>query len=425
VATKSKYAGVTQFKSGWQYRIKMKINGKPIDTTIKYDSDGNPFMKARDAHEARLAHIEQLRAKPIETASEPSVTLLSDVYENYMQTEANSKAAATLRKQDSMWRNHVEPQFGDRDINSITIVELDKFLYDVYQTHAYGYVEGFLKFFYLLFGHAYRMEVIDVYRYRRMFVDRGTRLQMPKQTQEDYEEDLKGAVVYTDEELRKIENIFKSEDGNLYIAFLLGLYCGLRISECFGLRWSNVDLSAQTITIDRQMQYVNGEIRLCPVKTLTGVRTVLIPNFLYSELCLYEDLQNDKKQKMGNAYRNTERVYDEVKKEWIVGGDFVNRKKNGELLTTNSMKYWSRKIKSETGIDFKYHCLRHTFATRAAAANVPLFKLMALLGHKKVDTTKKYYINIDDEYVVKHTRDLIGKMYDYRDNIAGIKFIIE
>ena len=31
-------------------------------------------------------------------------------------------------------------------------------------------------------------------------------------------------------------------------------------------------------------------------------------------------------------------------KEWLQGSDFVNRKKNGELLTVNSMKYWAKKI---------------------------------------------------------------------------------
>ena len=437
MATKAKYTGVTPCDGGWQYRIKIKLdNGKVVDTKIKKDSDGLPFLTAREAHEARKAHEERLRAKPEESATEPVGALLRDVYENYLKTEAVKKAPATLRKQDSMWRNWVEPQFGDRDINSIKIVELDSFLYDIYKDHAYKYVEGFLKFFYLLFGHADKMEVVDSDRFLKMFVTRGTRLKMPPQTQEDYEEESAGAVVYTDEEIDIIENAFKSEDGNLLLAFHLGLYCGLRISECFALRWRNIDFDNNTITIDRQLLYTDGKLCLSKVKTLKGVRKVLITDSFKEELWFHYSYQKQMIKEKGYEYRNYERVYDQTENRWLEDNekDFVNRKKNGEILTTNSMKYWTRKINpllrkyaedmaalkklANAGIavnvkykEFKYHNLRHTMASRCAMANIPIFVLMQMLGHKKVDTTKKYYINIDDEFVTEHTIKLLGGLY--------------
>lgn len=420
MATKSKYTGVTPFGSGWQYRIKMKDpNGKVVDTRIRQDADGKPFLRARDAYEAKKAHEERIRTTPPETASEPSVTFLSDVYKSYLETEGRQKAAATLRKQDSMWRNYIEDKFGNRDINSISIVELDSFLLDLYQDHAWKYVEGFLKFFYLLFGHAERMDVFDSKRYNKMFVARSTRLSMPTIEQEE-EIKLKSSVSsYTDMELHRIENIFKSEDGNLLMAYYLGLYCGLRISECFALRWSNIDWDKQTLTVERQQHYVDGTVRLTKVKTLTSVRTIIIPDFLFDELTFFYDVQRHTKESMGNSYRDTERVFDEVSKEWIVGGDFINRKKNGELLTVNSMKYWSKKIKKETQIDFHYHALRHTYGTRCAASNMPVHKLMQLLGHKKYDTTQKYYLNTEDPYVVDHTTELLNGLYKNVDQPWG------
>lgn len=440
MAKKPKYAGVTQNEDGsWTYRLKVKLPTRTVDTRIKKDANGRPFLTAKAAYEAKKEHEARLRATPEEDTPKQSESSLRAVYENYLETSGRERAPATLRKQDSMWRNHVEPAFGDRGINSISIVELQNFLYDLYQTHSYKYVEGFLKFFYLLFGHADRMEVIDSERYNRMFVNRNKRLTMPKKSQADAEEDEEPAVVYDDAELRIIEDIFDSEDGNLRTAFYLGLYAGLRISECFGLRWQDIDWAARTIRISRQMHYIDGEIRLCPVKTLTSVRTIIIPKALYEVLESQYSIEAHQKEHMGNSYRNTERVYDEVAKEWLQGADFVNRKKNGELLTVNSMKYWAKKITpalrdhaeslaqiKKIGFpddivpvkykEFKYHNLRHTYASHCAAVNMSMQMLMSMMGHKKLDTTRKYYINTDNASLHERTKKLLDGMYTYNSD---------
>ena len=255
-----------------------------------------------------------------------------------------------------------------------------------------------------------------------MFVNRGTRLNMPKMSQADHEDMEEGAVVYTDDQLSLMEHIFKSEDGNLLTAFYLGVYCGLRISECFGLRWECVDWKDGTITVNRQMQYHDGVIKLCAVKTLTSVRKVMMPSFLQDHLDgLYQE-QRENMARYGRAYRNTERVYDEVRKVWIEGGDFINRKTNGELLTVNSMKYWSKKIKEKENIDFLYHNLRHTYATNCALNNVNLQWLMSALGHKKIETTRRYYINADNETLRKKTLRIIDEMYDFHDRMVEFDY---
>ena len=412
----AKYTGVTQNKDGsWTYRLKIKLpNGKVIDTRIKKDERGNPFLTARAAHEARKEHEASIRANPEDHSSKRQEITLADVYENYMKTEAKDKAPATLRKQNSMWENHVSKKFGSCPVNSITIIDLSIYLQELYREYSYMYVQGFLRFFYLLFGHADRMEVIEPTRYMRMFVARGTRLEMPKMTQADYEESEEGARVYSDPEIKTIEKIFMSEDGNLLTAFYIGLYCGLRISECFALRWESIDWENRLITVNRQMHYEDGIIKLCAVKTLTSVRKVVIPDFLLDHLDSWYHDQHRFKCAYGNGYRDTERVYDEVKDIWIIGGDFINRKKNGELLTVNSMKYWAKKIKAEAQIDFHFHDLRHTYATTCAINNVNMQMLMTMLGHKKLDTTRKYYIDTDNETLHKRTMAILNSMYIYQ-----------
>ena len=108
-------------------------------------------------------------------------------------------------------------------------------------------------------------------------------------------------------------------------------------------------------------------------------------------------------------------------KEEITEGDFINRKANGELLTVNSMKYWSKKIKAELGWDFKFHNLRHTYASNCAANNMNLQMLMEMMGHKKLETTKKYYISTNNPDLIKRTVDLLNTIYKSPDEIDTIE----
>ena len=59
-------------------------------------------------------------------------------------------------------------------------------------------------------------------------------------------------VTFSDEQMIILSEYFK--DTNAEIAFMLGKYCGLRINECYGLKWCNVDFDNDIIKIDRQMQ---------------------------------------------------------------------------------------------------------------------------------------------------------------------------
>ncbi len=420
----NKYKGVFQKADGaWYYRIKLKVDGQLVDTKIRRDENDMPFMTARAAYEAKLKHEAKLKTGEVALPKPKVKTTVGYIYETYMaSSEAKQKAPATLTKQRSMWKNHVGPKFAETDINSILITDLDNFLFEMYQGHSYAYTEGFLKFFYLLFGYAYKLELIDGDKYYRMFGDGKTRLSMPVKEQADIEDELEGAEVYDDDQLALIHKIFQSENGNLLPAFYLGLYCGLRISEVFALRWSNINWEEGTITVNRQMHNVGGKITLSKVKTMTAIRSVIMPSFLHDYLDGLFQQRRKEQADAGDFYKATERVYDEVSKEWLVGGDFINRKANGELLTVNSMKYWSKKIKAEVEIDFKFHNLRHTYATQCAFANMNMMLLMQMLGHKKLDTTKKYYLRIDAEKYRDRVLKTLDGLYDFQGRMPLYKF---
>lgn len=406
-----KYPGVTKTDGGsYKYRIKKKINGKPVDICRGFDEiTGEKFLKASDAYDAKVRHEQRLK----ETTPAPRKTATVDeIYALYKQSaDGKSKADGTIRKQDSIMRIHISPEFGSRDINSITIAELETYLWTKYQHLSYRFVEGHLKQWYLLFGVADKHELVDKDRYYRMFVNRGTKLGMPKKTQADEEDDLRGAATYSDEELLIMKTIFQR--GNLYTAYMLGIYTGVRVSECFGLRWSDIEWGERRIRVSRQMQYTQGRITLTAVKTITSVRTVPMCKELEEVLIQAYEQQVKDRERLGEAWRGTEKVYDTVTKQWIQGADFVNRKPNGELLTVNSLKFWTKEISDKAEIEFKYHWLRHTFASNCAASNISVLLLQTWMGHKKLDTTQKYYIDLQsNRAMMDKALDTVSGMYD-------------
>ena len=112
---------------------------------------------------------------------------------------------------------------------------------------------------------------------------------------------------------------------------MLGRYCGLRINECYGLKWSNVDLEAGTITIDRQMQYQDGLIKLVTVKTRSGRRTI----YMNDKLKVYfQDLawrRAEDAVKFAAVREQKQRFIDGLDGSKISSTELVNCLPNGQI----------------------------------------------------------------------------------------------
>lgn len=426
---KNNDVGLFQLKNGnWAYRITITHNGKRKDTTYRRDENGNPFTRKIDAKKAREEKILQMR-KPQSTKTFTDCKL-GEMWDCYIEKIAPGKAPSTVRKYTSIWTQHIQKEFGDTLISEITVSDMNSYLQELYNSGlSYKYVEGFLKLFYQLFGIAYGEERIDPLRYTRMFIDKGTKLKMPKMSQDDYE-NYEKIKTYDSYEISQINKIF--EGGNCYTAFLLGYMCGLRIAETFGLFWDDYNWTTHQLTVCRQMTYEEGCFCLRPVKTLKSSRVIDVPDFLHKHLL--EKIRQQKRHPSKEfLIRKNEIVLDKTKNKNIVkiqGGDFINRKANGQLLTINSIKYYSKKIKAETGIDFNYHALRKTHLTFLANQNIPAIEVMNRAGHKKFETTMKYYVNQSEESRKQLLNALNNismeeREVEWPDEYGGIKLIKE
>jgi len=128
----------------------------------------------------------------------------------------------------------------------------------------------------------------------------------------------------------------------------VAVHTGMRRGEILGLRWDRVDLEQRIITV---IDTKNGERKDIPMDET--VRTLL---------------------------QGLER-----KEEYV----FSNAK--GKPFDKMTIHFAFHKAMKQTGItDFRFHDLRHTFASNLVMAGVKIEKVQKLMGHKLLTMTQRY-----------------------------------
>lgn len=139
---------------------------------------------------------------------------------------------------------------------------------------------------------------------------------------------------------------------------------GCRFRECLDLTWDQVDLKQRYF----DGEPVPGVVYIYASKT-NNERTIPLTDRLYemlrsavpflTEPWVFIQLTGNKRYKAGRAAR-------------------VVRK---ELVT---------RVIPQTGVNFTFHELRHTFITRLVSQGVDIASVKYLAGHKKISTTQVY-----------------------------------
>src|SRR5579884_567548 len=149
---------------------------------------------------------------------------------------------------------------------------------------------------------------------------------------------LRGENAEEDRLRRAIRKLHPSREPE----FDLALHTGMRRGEQYGLAWQHVDFERKIITIPKAK---HGEKRHLPINSVAA-------NALFRLKA-----------------RGEQRV--------------CHRGRDGRT--------WFGECVAEAGIeDFRWHDLRHTFASRLVMAGVDLVTVKELMGHKSIQTTMRY-----------------------------------
>lgn len=174
------------------------------------------------------------------------------------------------------------------------------------------------------------------------------------------------------------------------MGILTALYTGVRMGELLGIMWSDIDFGRKTISISRQVSRLHdyspnaqAKTRLGvqnDTKTKTSMRVISMSNNLTERLLQYKTEQDEHIKKWGMAYNNL---------------DMVFAREDGFYIDPSTFRDKYIKKLSEAGLkQYTFHALRHTFATRALEAGIPVKVVSKILGHASVQITMDTYQHV-------------------------------
>ena len=194
-----------------------------------------------------------------------------------------------------------------------------------------------------------------------------------------------------------------AKDDPLYPAFVLLLTYGLRRGEVLGLRWRDIDEDDGEIRVRQQIQRVNGELRLGPVKTSAGRRDLPLLTVASDALGIRRGAQATDQDKLGPAWQDNGLV-------------FTTR--TGRPVEPRNLVRSFRRICDDNKLRvIAVHHLRHTTATLLKNLGVPARDAQIILGHSRLAVTLEIYTHEDR----RAHREALGKISDAlrRDGQSG------
>lgn len=175
-------------------------------------------------------------------------------------------------------------------------------------------------------------------------------------------------------------------------AAFLALHASLRVGECCGLLWSNVDLHRNVIHITQAVGLASGGAYLKQTKNASSTRTVDITEDLAAKLKERREAMHAELRSVGVLM--SEEQFNKLYVCGSIAGDMPNPQVMGRKWTAIAEAF---NIIGTEGKRASFHTLRHGFATVGIASGVDVASVAAQMGHATVSQTLNTYTSATAE----------------------------
>lgn len=184
--------------------------------------------------------------------------------------------------------------------------------------------------------------------------------------------------ILSNKEKQKLEKYCIEQNSLKSLGILICLNTGLRVGEVCALRWENIDFESKKIHIEKTIERIYSKeenktiVIIDTPKSITSVRTIPINSKLYNIL----------KQIRGKSKKT----------------DFVLTGSSEHYVEPRNYQYHFKEILKRSKVKkYKFHTLRHTFATNCIEAGMDIKSLSEILGHADVSITLNIYVHSSDK----------------------------
>lgn len=268
----------------------------------------------------------------------------------------------TLANYETYLKKHLLPHFGERDIRSITIDDVQEFL-NLKSDYAKKTVEELWITLGMILEAAREDGLIP------LNPAKSKRLKNPSRKKSTREALTSKEAADIEAHLHDIPKLLDRR----YVAMLLKFPA--RCEDIRGLKIKDIDFEQQTVRIVRSVTYAKAVTVVDLPKTEAGKRTMLILPGLLEVLQLSQEELNDPE-----AY--ILHMQDDLHKP---------------LTFQANRRLWERVKKSINVYGKTPHCFRHTFATIAHRKGVDDKTLQSMGGWADLSTMKNIYIHTQQE----------------------------
>lgn len=396
-------------------------NGKQAEAwVVNYtDQGGKRRQKSydlkRDA-EAFRVQTESEIVRGIHVPESTSKTVADAVDEWLAHTEAQHRrgdiaGATSVGRKNRV--QHIERRFGHRIVSGLTTEDFQTLLDDLRDGGTYGAnsVRGLNSICCLFLDFCIKRRWVR----RNVLKDEPAALPTGRRRTEIPTMSHINSVIEAAKVLGARESVHVHVSRRLSVN--LGIFCGLRPGEVFGLQWPDVDLDRGQLLIRHSQSKYDG---LKSPKTEAGVRKVPLtgPAIEAIEACARYAAYQEMSKEPGRRGGMTKGIqYERARRFWQtqlpIPDDLLQSVKVGYVLagvngdpmhSGSNTAAWHAFLRKAGLVEdgarrgpFSRHALRHAAASLMIQGGMPSFNLKEVIGHRSVSTTMDIYGHLFDE----------------------------
>ena len=353
---------------------------------IGHKNDGSPMYKSAFAktQKSALKELHKLIElyRDIDLTEESRMTLgewMDKWLDEYMIFAIRE---STLDSYRNITKNQVKKHIGHKPLSSLTTADIQRFYNKIKKEGrmkpkrdgSYELADSMVRKIHMMLH-----EALDTAVRERLIAKNPTNgTTIPKTNYPEKQ-------ILGDEQLATfLEEIKKEEYWCDF--FYVEVMVGLRRGEICGLKWSDIDFSANKLRVERSVGIKKGGgISIGETKTNTGIRTIIMPP------SVSEVLQRRKQTAIS---------------AWVFPS-FLNP----EQPIHPEVAYRKLKVilKHAELPMIRFHDLRHTFATHAMKGGVDAKTLSGILGHTNASFTLDTYTHVTSD-MQKNASAVVGNL---------------
>ncbi len=216
-------------------------------------------------------------------------------------------------------------------------------------------IEEYVKVLKTTLNWAVDNEFLDYNRIKKLYY---------KEDEEEFE-----PTILTPEQLKEILISIKQKCYNIYIPTLVSLYCDPRRGEILALTYNDINFNENYIQLKKSAYEENGEVKLKnKLKSKTSKRIIALSDFVKEEILEY---------KVFNNAKDNDKICDNIFMKDI----------KPSYISRNFHDF----IKSEFGINMRFHDLRHNFNQLCFENGIDLSTRSKIMGHSNEKITNDVY----------------------------------